>query len=554
MYVRKSSESDERQVQSIEDQIAILQGIAKTNGFEVIDIISESKSAKAPYSRPEFTKLIERINKGEAQGLLVWKIDRLSRNPVDSGTIQWLLQQEKIKGIYTIDRIYRPEDNALILSVESGMANQYIRDLEKNVKRGLQSKIAKGWKPGVAPPGYLNTIFENRGENYIIRDPKNFPLIRKAWSLMLTGKYSADYVREKLNSEWAYSSRKMKQKGGGPISRTGMYKVFNNIFYTGLFRYKDQIYQGKHEPMITVEEFDKVQFTLGRNGCPRYNKHEYAFTGLINCGECGKPLSATYKYKALIREGMVKTYILYYCITARKEPQKCSQRSYTNAEVINAEIETFLGRFSILGQFKTAIKIILDEKSQEQIEEVIAVDTSQEETLNGLKKQLENLRQLRLKDMLDDDEYLSDRRRIQSEIAILEHRMTIPEVPNQDTIKIVNEVFDFALNAHAQFLSGLPSKQHEVLATISRLNCTLKDKKLCFYKHDWLVILENGCNDLTKLLLPFEPEKTLTAQSPEGCFTILRPLVRAIVHSVRTPPTTSTNIRGPTSTNSDISN
>ena len=122
IYARKSSESDEKQVQSIGDQTLIMSGIAKSYGLKVVDTITESKSAKEPHGRPEFEKMMERIKKGEAQGILVWKIDRLSRNPIDSATIQWLLQKEVIASIRTPDREYRPEDNALLLSVESSMA------------------------------------------------------------------------------------------------------------------------------------------------------------------------------------------------------------------------------------------------------------------------------------------------------------------------------------------------------------------------------------------------------------------------------------------------
>src|SRR3989338_7691699 len=90
IYARKSSESEEKQVQSIDDQVLIMDGIGRSYGLNVVDTITESKSAKEPHGRPEFEKMIERIKAGEAQGILTWKIDRLSRNPIDSACIQWL--------------------------------------------------------------------------------------------------------------------------------------------------------------------------------------------------------------------------------------------------------------------------------------------------------------------------------------------------------------------------------------------------------------------------------------------------------------------------------
>lgn len=134
LYARKSSESEDRQVQSIGDQVDRLMKLAKENDFEIVDTLTESKSAKSPYQRVVFEDMLNRIEQGEAGGILCWEINRLSRNPIDSGKIQWLLQQDIIKSIQTINREYKPDDNALLLSVESGSANQFIIDLKKGVK------------------------------------------------------------------------------------------------------------------------------------------------------------------------------------------------------------------------------------------------------------------------------------------------------------------------------------------------------------------------------------------------------------------------------------
>ena len=132
IYARKSSEAEDRQVASIDSQISVLTDIAKQEGLEIIDTLCESQSAKAP-GRPLFSKMLEMIYKGQAQGIICWKLDRLARNPVDGGQINWMLQQGVIRHIKTHDRSYYPTDNVLMMSVEFGMANQFIRDLTVNV-------------------------------------------------------------------------------------------------------------------------------------------------------------------------------------------------------------------------------------------------------------------------------------------------------------------------------------------------------------------------------------------------------------------------------------
>jgi len=108
LYTRKSSESEDRQVQSIDDQVNRLKELARDLNLEIKKIYTEAKSAKKPNNRPLFDEMIQRIENGEADGILCWQINRLSRNPIDSGKLSWLLQQGILKSIQTIDRQYLP--------------------------------------------------------------------------------------------------------------------------------------------------------------------------------------------------------------------------------------------------------------------------------------------------------------------------------------------------------------------------------------------------------------------------------------------------------------
>ena len=194
IYARKSTESSDRQIQSIDDQINNLKVIAKREGLKISEIISEAKSAKEPYKRDGFIKLSKLIEQEKISGLLVWKMDRLSRNPIDSGAIQYFLQKKKLLCIKTPEKNYLPQDNAIIMSVENGMSSQYIRDLSMNVKRGMRSKAEKGWFPNIPPIGYLNSKTHIKGEETILTDSERFKIVRKMWDLMLTGNYTIPKV------------------------------------------------------------------------------------------------------------------------------------------------------------------------------------------------------------------------------------------------------------------------------------------------------------------------------------------------------------------------
>ena len=146
LYARKSSESEDRQMASIDSQIAELQKIADEMGLDVADRFSESRSAKGP-GRPVFNQMVQRIQAGEASGILCWKLNRLARNPIDGGQISWMLQQGVLKQIQTFGKAYYPTDNVIVMAVELGMANQFIRDLSVDTKRGLRAKADRGWYP-----------------------------------------------------------------------------------------------------------------------------------------------------------------------------------------------------------------------------------------------------------------------------------------------------------------------------------------------------------------------------------------------------------------------
>lgn len=151
-----------------------------------------------------------RLERGEADGILVWSINRLLRNPVDHGTISWMLQQGGITSLQTMEKEYLPGDNVVLLSVESAVANQFILDLRKQTLRGLASKVEKGWFPHRAPLGYLNNIVEKTIE----ADPLRFPILRRAWEMLLSGGYSVREVRNTLNAEGFRTPRRRSGRGG----------------------------------------------------------------------------------------------------------------------------------------------------------------------------------------------------------------------------------------------------------------------------------------------------------------------------------------------------
>src|SRR4051812_18045631 len=168
LYIRKSTNDDTHQVASLDSQAVELRRLAKRDGLMITETFEESKSARNP-GRPIFNEMLNRIEKGDADALLAWDIDRLCRNPIDEGRIRWLLQTGIISEIRTPTRRYVSQDAGVLMAVEGGRASDHIIKTVFNLKRTIDYKLENGkWPLGPFPPGY---IF-NKDTRNLMPDPQ----------------------------------------------------------------------------------------------------------------------------------------------------------------------------------------------------------------------------------------------------------------------------------------------------------------------------------------------------------------------------------------------
>jgi site-specific DNA recombinase len=489
LYARKSTDTEDRQIQSLDDQVTVMRKLAKIEGIKIIgDPIYESKSAKLPNNRPHFEELIKEIEDNKIDGILCWKIDRLSRNPTDSGRIQQLLQDGKLQHIRTNEKSYFPEDNAIVFSVEAGMSNQYIRELAVNTRRGMELKADRGHKPGIPPIGYLN----DRINKVVIPDPDRFHLIRILWDKMLTGTYSIAELQRYADSELHITTVVRTKVGGNPIAYSTLCVMFKNRFYTGKLPFKGQVLPGKHEPMVTEEEFERVQQIIDPSHTTRPKDKTYNFQlrNLFKCGECGFAITAEEKRKNLKATGEIRKYVYYHC-TGKNKSIRCTQpKRHVSEDVLLEQIKEKLCKFTIDPEFyKLAIEALAQEEDSVVVKDQSKTE-AREKALNKAEDAIARLRRMRYNGEADDDAwYFSEMQKLEDKLEELQGQRNEAEYKARDWRAMADEVFTFARYAKEDFDSDDLEKKRSVVVKLGEV-LTIKDRTIQFTPNKYFIPLE----------------------------------------------------------------
>jgi len=314
--------------------------LAEREGLEIVAMKRESHSAKETGQRPIFNEIVEELKIGKYNGIITWAADRVSRNVGDLGKIVDLMDTSKLQEIRTFSQTFSNTPNdKFILMIMSDQAKLENDNRGINVKRGLRTRVEMGLWPGVAPIGYLNQYRLDKKCELIV-DPQRGHVVKQMFEKVAYEYWSGRKVYDWLRFELNFYTR-----GNKPLTLSGVYRVLENSFYYGVFerpKGSDNWYQGKHEPLITQELFEKTKAQLKRDNIRRENK-EFSFTKLFTCGYCGSGISAEEKWKQL-KDGGANRYIYYSCSRARDRNCK---NMYIREEDLILELLKILDKVNI---------------------------------------------------------------------------------------------------------------------------------------------------------------------------------------------------------------
>ena len=263
LYARVSSDEQERQGFSIPAQLKLLQDYARSNNIQIVKEFTESETAKKS-GRKEFNAMVRFLKQSkDVNTILVEKTDRLYRNPSDYGD-EASSHQKFVHGLKVL------------------MAKNFIDNLREETRKGLKEKAEEGIFPNRAPYGYKN-VRNERGKSIIEVNQTTAPFIKRAFEIYSSGNISVKDTAAQLVKE-GYSYRPYSPK----ITAGALEDMLKNPFYIGMFRFRGELMQGTHTPLISNQLYMRVQRAFKKDNKPLYRKHKFLLGNFITCGDCGR--------------------------------------------------------------------------------------------------------------------------------------------------------------------------------------------------------------------------------------------------------------------------
>ena len=459
IYARKSSEENDRQVNSIKDQMGELRAVVARHNLTVVAEFEESRTAKYP-GRPVFNEMIRRIKKGEATTILAWSADRLARNNTDGNTIIECIDNGILNLRFANYPFEPTPQGMLMLHMEFGMARFYVDSMGHRITMSNERRIKEGHWPRRAPLGYL---FDKETKTLKF-DPNRAPLIRQMFELYSTGKYTIRQLTREINDR-GLRQRETKKYKGRPLSKSQYHRLLSHSIYAGILEDKEeQVIEGQHPAIIPLKLFDKCQAVMKRRGWqPKSKFKQFLYSRLFTCGECGG--SVTHE----VQKGHV-----YLRCSKRTGP--CSQPFLREEEAIK-QVRSIIEEFALPSDVADRM---VKQLRAEQKDDVLAAARQVNDAKAELAKHAEKEQRLTMAYVNGDlqlENFNSAKRRLLLDKDHLREKLAFWEKNHGKRFEPASRFIKALQRAEAVVAQGDPVTQRDFLKNTGS-NLQLKDRKL----------------------------------------------------------------------------
>jgi len=361
IYARYSSDSQTEQ--SIEGQLRVCEEYAKRNNILILDTYIDRAMSGTNDHRPEFQRMIKNSAKREWNFVLVYKLDRFSRNKYEMAMHKKTLKDNGIKVISATEYIPDTPEGIIFESMLEGYAEFYSAELSQKIRRGNNESRHKGNLTGGRTPfGY------KRVDKKAVIDEERADVVRYVFEKYAAGVFVKDIIAELQKKGITYYGKKF-------VPQT-VYKILANERYSGVYHYNGEAFYNIYPRIVPQDIFDRVRLKINAN---KYGKKSvdiiYLLKGKLKCGYCGESLNGEY---GTSRNGE-KVY--YYKCSGRKHKSGCMKKpvrkdllerlivdsmleALSDESVINQIIQGLMQAQERQTKSNTVLNLLLKEKRQ----------------------------------------------------------------------------------------------------------------------------------------------------------------------------------------------
>ena len=458
IYARVSTKEQQAEGYSIPAQLRAIRAFCAELGLHIEAEFVEAESA-GKAGRSQFGAMLRFFEaRPDVRIVVAHKLDRLYRNTKDP----ILLEEDLgVRARYVIGDVPDTPQGELVRDVNLSVAKFYLSNLREEVRKGMDEKVAQGGWPHWAPVGYRN----NKETRSLVVEPDSADGIRHAFRRYATGSVSLSDLAKELYAQG------FRSRSGVRVSPGSLHVILRNPIYTGLIRYKGQVYQGTHEPLISVELFQAVQdaFEPNRNG-HKAKKHVFALRDWLVCEECGCKITAENQ----------RGHVYYRC-THGKGRDACSQRTYAREEPLVEQIDAILSTIEIDEEIIAALvrdsRALDAERGATHVEErsrlrraITQLDGTAGKLLDGY-----------LEGVVGSDAYRTKSDEIAAERRTFEQRLKSLETGGSDRTAQVEALARTAASARVAFSEASVDGKRRVLAGVL-LNASVAGGEITSYQ------------------------------------------------------------------------
>lgn len=349
IYARYSSERQTEQ--SIEGQLRACNDYAERNNIVVVNTYIDRAMTGTNDKRTDFQRMLKDSAKKAWDYVIVYKIDRFGRNKYELAMNKNTLKLNGTRLISAMENIPETPEGIILESLLEGMAEYYSAELSQKVRRGMNETRQKGNYTG----GFLPYGFKKDGKKVGI-DEDRAKVVKFIYEKYAKNIYVKDIIQE------------LTQMGvlnrGKPFVKNTVYKILSNEKYTGVYRYKDEVFTNIYPQIISQDLFNLVR---EKNESNKYGSRSpfvtYILRKKIKCGYCGRTINGI---TGTSRSGDVKRY---YSCSGRYLKKSCHKKSVRKEMLEKIVMQTILKTFeneTTLNQFAEKIMLVNQKRIKEQ--------------------------------------------------------------------------------------------------------------------------------------------------------------------------------------------